>query len=161
MVTSCTSKVSIYLGKCTGTEQNTVKKGSPSSISSKIGNWTQPNHSVLAVEENSAKNKKCMLVFLFQKQLQKNLCECYIRYVGVIHRLNGNVGCCLSGPKSFRVWRYKMVKWHSWAWSYERSNKNHQSSGPMLCGFSYVYSLAVLGSDRKALLREPRRENWF
>lgn len=30
----------------------------PSSISSKTGNWTQPNHSVLAVEENSAKNKK-------------------------------------------------------------------------------------------------------
>lgn len=144
MVMSCTSKVSIYLGKRTGIEKNDErvwKMGRlASSISSKIGNWIQPIHSVLAVKKNS-KNKKCMLILLFQKQLQKNLCECYTMRVGVIHRLYDNGGCCLSGPKSFRHWRYKTVKWHSWAWSCERSNKNHQSSGPMVCGSSCVYSL--------------------
>ena len=145
MVTSCTSKVSICLGKCTGTEQNTVMKGSlkmgrlPSSVSSKTGNWIQPKYSVLAVKESS-KNRKHMLI-LFQKQLQKNLCEYYTRDIGVIHRPHDNIGGCLSGPRSFRDWRYKVIKWHGWTWSCGRSNNNQQSSGPMVCESSYMYCL--------------------
>lgn len=96
---------------------------------------------------------------LFQRQLQKNLCECYIQCVGVIRRPYGNIGCCLSGSKNLRDWRCKMVKWSSWTWSCERSNKNHQSSGPTLCGLICVYSLLCQYRTGKHCIKN--REDWF
>lgn len=47
-------------------------------------------------------------ILLFQKQLQKNLCGCYIRCIELIYRLHDNLpGWLLTGPKSFMNWRYK------------------------------------------------------
>lgn len=123
--------------------KDSLKNGSTSIIRIKQNcqlNSAQPLCSCSG-RELGKEQKKCMLILLFQKRLQKNLCEGFIRFVGVIHRLYDNAGCCLSSPKSCRDWRSKMGKWHGWSWSCERSNRDHQSSSPMLCGFSYVYSV--------------------
>ena len=61
MVTSCTSKVSIYLGKCTGTEQNTVMKDSLKN------GWT----SIIHIKQNWQLNSAQPLCSCSGRELRK------------------------------------------------------------------------------------------